>query len=434
VRSTTRRAREVAAVLVSHGFGSLVDLLDLRHLLPAPHEPSAATRNPGPVHLRRALEDLGPTFMKLGQLLSTRPDLVAPRYESELSLLQDSAPMVPTREIVVAIETAFGRPMASLFDRFDDAPLAAASIGQVHAATLPGGSDVVVKVRRPGVVEQVMIDLELMNRLAAAAARRSSIAHRYDPAGLAREFGATLLVELDYQREGRNAELVSEGFAGHEHVHVPKVFWDLTCDHVITEERVRGIKVDDVQALDAAGFDRSEVARRFADAYLSMVFVHRFFHADPHPGNVFVERDGRIGFVDFGMVGSVGARTGRGLGAILLALVGMDPARMVDGLLGLGVACEDVDRAAFESDLARFLERYSRLPLEQLHMRLLLADLMGVVRARRLRLPSDIALLLKTVMMCEGVAAQLDPKFELVPMLLPYATRLALETHAPESG
>ncbi len=421
-------------MLVGHGLGSLADLLDLRRLLPAGHEPSASTSSPGPVHLRRALEDLGPTFMKLGQVLSTRPDLVAPRYESELSLLQDSAPRVSTREIVLAIETAFGRPATALFDRFDDVPLAAASIGQVHAATLPDGSDVVVKVRRPRVVEQVMIDLELLNRLAAAAARRSSIAQRYDPVGLAHEFGTTLLAELDYQREGRNADLISAGFADHEYVDVPKVFWDFTCANVITEARVRGIKIDDLPALDAAGLDRSEIAQRFADAYLSMVFVHRFFHADPHPGNIFVGDDGRIGFVDFGMVGSVGARAGSGLGEILLALVATDPTRMVDGLLGLGVACEDVDRVAFEGDLARFLEQYSHLPLEQLHVRFLLADLMSVVRARRLRLPSDIALLLKTVMMCEGVAAQLDPKFELVPMLIPYATRLAFETRdAPGS-
>ena len=197
---------------------------------------------------------------------------------------------------------------------------------------------------------------------------------------------------------------------------------------MITEERIRGIKVDDVRTLDAAGLDRTEVARTFADAYLSMVFVHRFFHADPHPGNVFVEREGRIGFVDFGMVGSVGTRTGRGLSTILLALIATDPVRMADGLLGLGIARDDVDRTALESDLGRLLERYSRLPLEQLQLRLVLADLMKVVRAQRLRLPSDIALLLKTVMMCEGVAAQLDPKFELVPVLLPYAAQLAVDT------
>ncbi len=304
-------------------------------------------------------------------------------------------------------------------------PIAAASIGQVHAATLLDSTEVVVKVRRPGVIEHIEVDLELLARLAAVAGRRSSIARRYDPVGLAHEFGATLRTELDYLREGHNADLIAANFAEEANVHIPRVFWDFTCDGVITEERIRGIKVDDLRALDAAGLDRAQIARTLADAYLSMVFVHRFFHADPHPGNVFVEIDGRIAFVDFGMVGSVTTPTGHGLGTILLALVATDPARMADGLLRLGVASDDVDRARFERDLGQFLEKHARLPLEQLHLGPLIAELMTVARVHRLRLPSDLALLLKTVVMCEGVAAQLDPTFELIPHLLPYATRLA---------
>ena len=424
MRPTTRRAAEVGSVLVRHGLGSLADLFELRVVEPIARERRAPVPI-GPVRLRRALEELGTTFIKLGQVLSTRPDIVPPDYEVELARLQDGAPTIATADVVTAIERSLGRPIAALFASFDPVPIAAASIGQVHAATLPDGSEVVVKVRRPGVVERVRVDLDLLERVARAAARRSEVARRYDPLGLAREFGATLLAELDYVREGRNAELVATGFAGNARVHVPAVVWDRTCDAVITEERVRGTKVDDVRALDAAGLDRSAVARDFADAYLSMVFVHGFFHADPHPGNVFVEPGGRIGFVDFGMVGSVRPGTARGLGSILVAVVAADAVGMADGLLRLGIACDDVDRPTLERDLARMLLRYSRLPLEDLHLGPLLADVMGVVREHRLRLPSDLALLLKTVMMCEGVAARLDPEFELVPMLLPYAARLA---------
>ena len=188
--------------MLRHGLGSLVNRFDLRRLRLDGHRSSPSAGHSGPAHLRRALEELGPTFIKLGQVLSTRPDLVPPRYEAELSLLQDSGPIAATRDIVVAIEAAFGRPISAMFDRFDDVAIAAASIGQVHAATLRNGSDVVVKVCRPGVVEQVMVDLELLNRLAATAARRSSLAHRYDPVGLAHEFGATLLGELDYLARG----------------------------------------------------------------------------------------------------------------------------------------------------------------------------------------------------------------------------------------
>jgi len=245
-----------------------------------------------------------------------------------------------------------------------------------------------------------------------------------------REFGTTLLHELDYLREGRNAELVASHFHGDDRVHIPKVFWDHTRADVITEERVRGIKVDDVRALEQAGIDRVAVAHRFVDAYLSMVFVHGFFHADPHPGNVFVESADRIGFVDFGMVGTVRPETSRGLGSILLALVANDAPAMADGLLHLGVAGE-VDRVAFERDLLSFLLQYAGVPLEQMHIGPLIAEIMRVVRAHRLRLPSELALLLKTVMMCEGVAAQLDPGFELAPMLLPYAGRVVAP---PDAG
>jgi ubiquinone biosynthesis protein len=381
----------------------------------------------GPRRLRRTLESLGPTFMKLGQVLSTRPDLVSPEYEAELARLQDAAPTVPAGEIVAAVEHALGRPLGEAFATFDLVPIAAASIGQVHAASLHDGSDVVVKVRRPRVVDQVNIDLELLGRLAGVAAHRSAIAARYDPVGLSREFAATLRAELDYVQEGHNAELVSAGFAGDDRMYVPKIFWEFTRADIITEERVRGVKVDDLAALDALGIDRAAVARTFADAYLSMVFERGFFHADPHPGNVFVEPTGRLGFVDFGMVGSVAPEASLGLGTILLALVASDAARMADGLLRLGIACEDVDRPVLEDDLTRLVDRYASTPLEQLHLGPLLTDLMGVVRAHRLRLPSDLALLLKTVMMCEGVAAQLDPGFELVPVLVPYANRLMVE-------
>jgi ubiquinone biosynthesis protein len=331
---------------------------------------------------------------------------------------------VPLSAIEAAVEQSLGAPPNVVFARFDTVPIAAASIGQVHTAVLHGGREVVVKVRRPHVVEHVGVDLELLDRVAEAAGHREHIARHYDPVGLAREFRATLLAELDYLREGRNAEAVAAGFAGDPHVHVPAVSWEHTRVDVLTEERIRGIKVDDVAALDAAGLDRRLVARRFADAYLSMVFVHGFFHADPHPGNVFVEPDSRIGFVDFGMVGSVRAATAHGLGMILLALVARDAARMADGLVHLGIATDEVDRSGLERDLAVFLERYAGTPLERLRIGPLLNDLMRVVRSYRLRLPSDLALLCKTVMMCEGVAAQLDPSFELVPVLLPYAARL----------
>jgi ubiquinone biosynthesis protein len=417
---------EIALLAARDGASALLDLLDMRYLLPGIHRPPAGAPAVLPSHLRELLEDLGPTFMKLGQVLSTRPDLVPPAYEAELTRLQDSAPTVPIADISAAIERALGTRLTDVYREFDPVPIAAASIGQVHAATLHDGSDVVVKVRRPRVADEIDLDLEVLQRLARLAAK-PPFAARYDPIGLVGEFTATLRGEVDYTREGRNAEQVAAAFAGNDQVRVPGIIWAFTRDDIITEQRIRGVKIDDIGALDASGIDRVAVARAFADAYLTMVFAQGFFHADPHPGNVFVEAPCCVGFVDFGMVGTVAPATGKGLGTVLLALVATDAARMTDGLLRLGIASDSVEREGLERDLEGFLERYAHLPLEHLHLGPLLAELMGVVRAHRLRLPSDLALLLKTVMMCEGVAAQLDPSFQLVPLLVPYAATLAEE-------
>jgi ubiquinone biosynthesis protein len=421
------RIREIALCTARHSALALLDCLDLAVLLPRIHQSPPGTPRPIPAHLRALLEELGPTFMKLGQVLSTRADLVPPSFESELSRLQDSGPTVPFEDITAAVERALGVPMTDAYREFDPVPIAAASLGQVHAAVLHDGSDVVVKVRRPGVVDAIDVDLRIMERLAHVATRRSRLVARYDAEGLVREFQTTLRGELDYVKEAKNAETIALEFADNDDVRVPRIFWDATRSSVITEERIRGFKIDDFRALDAARIDRVAVARRFADAYLSMVFVCGLFHADPHPGNVFVDAAGRIGFVDFGMVGTVEPTARRGLGTVLLALVAMDAAQMADGLLHLGIACDDIDRPALERDLARMLARYAHLPLEHLHLGPLLAELMSVVRAHRLLLPSDLALLLKTVMMCEGVAAQLDPSFELVPLLVPFAAQLTGE-------
>jgi ubiquinone biosynthesis protein len=281
-----------------------------------------------------------------------------------------------------------------------------------------------VKVRRPGVVAAIEVDLRLMRGVARVVARLPP-ARRFDPVGLAREFGATIRGELDYPREGRNAEHLADEFRGDAGVEIPRIIWDRTSEDVLTETRVQGVKIDDVAEIVRVGLDRAAVARAFAEAYLTMVFVHRFFHADPHPGNVFVRPDSVIGFVDFGMVGAVDEDTARGLVTVLTALVAADAEQLAAALIDLGVTGTGLDRGGLEDDLRRLLERYGDVALQDLSLTAVVGDLMEVVRRRDLRLPSRIALLLKTVVMCEGVAARLDPGFRLIPILVPYAERLA---------
>lgn len=249
------RSRQIAHILLSHGWGFLRN-----NEQPIANATSVVAANARPLHLRLALEELGPTFIKLGQILSTRADLLPPEYLVELTKLQDSAPPVAFEEIHQALVTELGQPIEDIFARFDPVPLAAASIGQAHAATLWDGTEVVVKVRRPGIVEQVNEDLEILSELAATASRHWSFADRYDLTGLVEEFSQTLRAELDYIREGHNAERFAANFAADAHIHVPRVFWEMTTARVLTLERIHGIKINDLKALDEQGTDRRWLA------------------------------------------------------------------------------------------------------------------------------------------------------------------------------
>lgn len=431
----SHRAREIARILARHGLGYLAGVLGLERFVPFHRGLLGHARRETPYtrpeHVRLALEDLGAAFIKLGQILSTRADLLPPDYQAELAKLQDAAPPVPIEEIRQTLLAELGRPVEEIFASFDPEPLAAASIGQAHAATLPDGTEVVVKVRRPGVVEQVEQDLEILQNLAAAASRRWELADRYDVVGLAEEFAQTLRAELDYLREGRNAERFAANFAGDPDVHIPRVFWETTTSRVITLERIRGIKVNDLDALDAAGIDRAALAQRAAGVILKMVFEDGFFHADPHPGNFFIEAGGRIGVIDFGMVGEVDERIQDQLARLVLAITSEDADQMVDTMLDLGVTRGRVDRDLLRRDLEHLLVRYAGLPLGELAVGPMVSESLAVVRRHLLRLPPNLALLLKTVAMNEGMGAQLDPSFTLGSVLAPYAEQLLIRRYAP---
>ncbi|HET8632009.1 MAG TPA: AarF/ABC1/UbiB kinase family protein [Thermomicrobiales bacterium] len=427
------RYRRIAQVLARHGLEYLIGVLGLERLVVVrpvlrgrPRE--ARTR---PEHVRMALAELGATFIKLGQILSTRPDLLPPAYQREFARLQDNVPPVPAGVVEEVLGGELGRPVGEVFAAFDPTPLAAASIGQAHAATLHDGAAVVVKVRRPGIVEQVAEDLEIMQNLAAAASRRWEFASQYDLVGLAQEFAQTLQAELDYLREGRNAERFAANFAGDPAVHIPRVYWETTTSRVLTLERIEGIKIDDLDALDAAGIDRTALAERATRVILKMVFEDGFFHADPHPGNFFIEPGGRIALIDFGMVGTVDEDTRGRLVQLLLAVAGRDAERMVDAFLDLGVARGRLDRHLLRHDLDRMLARYYDRPLGEIALGALLEEAFAVIRRHHLQLPANLALLMKTTVMAEGLGARLDPDFNLAAVLLPYAERLILREYSP---
>ncbi len=429
------RYREIAEILVRHGLGFLVDIVGLGRFVPfhvgprsLPHRGERVSR---PVRLRLALIELGTTFIKLGQILSTRADLLPPEYVAELIKLQDQGPALPAEVVQDILVAELGLPFDEIFASFDLTPLAVASIGQAHAATLLDGTDVVVKVRRPHVDRQVEDDLEILQNLAATASRHWELADQYDVLGLAEEFSQTLRGELDYLREGRNAERLAKNFAGDATIHVPRVFWETTTLQVLTLERIRGFKISDLAALDAAGIDRKALAVRSARAIFKMTLEDGFFHADPHPGNFLIEPNGRIGLIDFGMVGTIDDRTRDQLIDTVLAVSSKDADRMVDALLALGVARRRVDRHVLRRDLDRHVARYYERSLGEVELGPLLDDTLALIRRHRLQLPSNLALLLKTVVMSEGLGRQIDPSFQLASAIVPYARRLLVQQYSP---
>jgi ubiquinone biosynthesis protein len=432
MKSRHRRQREIAEVLVRHGLGYLVGAAGLERF-----GMSAAGRRDdsrtAPERLRRVLEDLGPTFIKLGQILSTRADLLGPEYQAELAKLQDDAPPLGPQEIWEVIVLELGGKEETAFASFGLEPLAAASIGQAHAATLSDGTEVVVKVRRPGVVEQVGEDLEILRNLAAFASRRWDAAARYDLVGLADEFAETLRAELDYLAEGHNADRFAANFASDSEVQIPKVFWETTTSRVITLQRIFGMKITDVAALEQAGVDRQELAQRATRVMAKMVFEDGFFHADPHPGNFFIEPDGTIGVIDFGMVGVLDERLRDQLGGLMLAVGRQDADRLTDALLAIGAASGRVDRGRLRQDLADMLLRYSGKSLGEIDLRQTLGEILEIVRRHGLTAPRNLALLIKSFVMNEGMAADLDPDFRLVETLTPYAYRYMLARFSPSA-
>lgn len=428
------RYREIASVLARHGFGWLLADSNLRDLLPLTQRlgsPDGVEPQNQATHLRQAFEELGTTFIKLGQVLSSRPDLLPPDYIAELSKLQEAAPPVPYEQVAAVFEAEMGARPEDVFAEFDPDPLASASIGQVHTARLPNGDDVVVKIQRPGVAAKVERDLDALHELANLVARYSSIGQDYDVVGLADEFAFNLRCELSYVREGQNADRFRQAFAGDPDVYIPDVYWDHTTERVIVLERLRGIRINDVPALEAAGLDRKEIAANSVRLMLEEMFVHGFFHADPHPGNFYVLDDGRIGMLDFGMLGRLDQKLQESLTRLFVALSKGDSERVVDEFLATGVAGGQVNRAVLKRDVDHMIACYANRSAEDLAAARIFSEITGLARRHRLRLPSDLMMMARVMAISEGIGLQLDPDFQFIPFAQPYLERFWLQRRSP---
>jgi len=428
-----KRYREIAGVLVRYGFDWLWASVGLGRLLgirDGLHHDLAHSAKSQPERVRMALEDLGTTAVKLGQVVSTRPDILPPEYISELSKLQDHVQTVPFEQIKAEVEEEFAAPLDQVFASFSEQPRAAASIAQVHDAVLPDGTPVVVKVRRPGVADQVEQDLAVLGQVARLITTHFGPQIQIDLGDLVDEFGGTLREELDFTREAHNAQRIAVQFADDPSVHVPYVFEELSTRRVLTMERVEGIKVDDVKSLEAAGIDRSSLARQCAHIALVQVLEHGFFHADPHPGNFFVEPDGTVALIDYGMVGRISDKLKSALLRLGLAVSRQDTDMVVEELLNLGAARGPLDRDALAHDIRRILATYEGVNIGEVSADKIFRELTATAQKHSLQLPSELIVLARVVAMDEGLGAKLDPDFNLVAFARPYFERFWRQSHS----
>ena len=419
------RLHEIVAVFVRHGLGDLVRRLGLADALERAgqalnreHAADLARLEP-PVQLRLALEELGPAFVKLGQVLAGRADLLGPAWIAELQRLHSRVPAVPFEALRPQLREDLGDEPEAVFATFDPEPLAGASIAQVHRATLKDGTEVVVKVRRPGIQDVVEADLRLLERLAVMAEDELPQLRPYRPRQLVREFARSLRRELDLAAECRSAERVAANLATLGFVAIPRVHWAHTGPRVNVQDRVQGISGEDLAQVDASGLDRQLLARRGAQAVLKMIVEDGFFHADPHPGNVFYLPGNRLAFIDFGMVGRLTQRRRDELLRLLLGLVQREPQAVADVLLDWTGNDHGANLTQLESEIETFVDQYHGTPLAQLSLSGMLADVTTILREHRLALPADLALLIKAFVSLESMGRGLDPGFHMATEALP---------------
>lgn len=436
------RLHEIAAVLIRYGFGDQVRRIGMASALERAgrvlhwRAPDELARLEPPARVRRALEELGPTFVKLGQILSTRIDLFPPEWIAEFGKLQDSAPSVPFDALRAQLAEDLGEPPEKVFTALETTPLAAASLAQVHRARLANGDEVVLKVRRPGIRKVVEADLRLLAHVAEIVEAEVPELRRYHPQEVIHQFTVSLRRELDFAAECRNAERIAANFADHDDIVIPRVHWQWVGERLNVQDFIRGIPGRDLAATDAAGLDRKLLAQRGAEAVLKMMLEDGFFHADPHPGNVFYLPGNRIAFIDFGMVGRLSEERRYQLAVLLHGLVNHDAEAVVEVLLDWKEESEFSGEAKLDQlkdEIDAFVDHYRGVPLKQLDLAVLLSDLVTALREHDLTLPSDLTLLTKAFITLEGMGRQLDPDFDVASSTAPFLERVMLAHYTPDN-
>ncbi len=420
-----RRLGAIARVLVKHGCGAVADRLTSRRKIRSDADSLGPSGFPAPRRIRLVLEELGPSFIKLGQLMSTRADIFPPEYVEEFKKLQDRVPPLAFAEIKQLLEAELQQPLAALFADFSAESIAAASVAQVYAARLFSGAQVAVKVIRPGITKKIREDIQLMYTLAARLEKNFELGRILGATNIVQEFERTIFNELDMFREAGNIEKFAAHFQYVEDICVPKVYWELTTKSVLVMTFIEGVKVDEVAAIRSAGIDPQEIALIGLRSLSRQLMEFGFFHADPHPGNTIVMPDGRVGLVDFGIMGYLDEETMHQVAYLFLGYAERDYDLIMEALLASGVLpAEGVDLAAFRRDLKDISEPFYGRSLQTISVRDVYEQVMQLVSKYRICLPRNLLLLLKTLIQTEALGKTLGSDASILTVMRPYARQL----------
>lgn len=432
----TQRYQEIMNVFLKNGFShflfriGLLDRASHRKQQEATYDQNLTDIG---IRLRESLQELGPTFIKLGQIASTRRDIIPEEIVLELEKLQDDVMPFSYEQVHEILETELGESLEQLFQSFNETPLATASIGQVHTAHLFTGEEVAVKIQRPDIQPIIETDLDILHDLTRGLEKKLDWASRYRIREMIEDFSRSLRSELDYEVEGRNGERIANQFINVPAIHIPKIYWDFSTKKVLTMEMIKGIKVTHVKELDEGGYDRKLIAGRLADSMFSQVLVYGFFHGDPHPGNIFILPDNVVSYLDFGMVGQLNEELKYHFASLLINLQQGSSKGMIKTFYAMDLLDTDTDESELQLDLDDLIRKYYDTSLKEISMGAAITEVFTIAYHHRVRIPTEIAILGKAILTMEEIIKKLDPEFSVMKAVEPFGKKLFKERYHPRN-
>lgn len=431
-----QRYQEITNAFLRNGFSYFVYRLGLaNHHLSKKQQVTEEHMNKrtAGIKLREVLQSLGPTFIKLGQIASTRRDLIPKEIAEELEKLQDQVTAFSFQQVRDMIEMELGDTLENLFQDFSETPLATASIGQVHTAHLRTGEYVAVKIQRPDIKPIVETDLEILDDLARLTESKISWAKTYQLRSIIEEFSNSLRAELDYQTEGRNSERIAKQFNDQKEIHIPKVHWDFSTKKILTMDFVEGIKVNNIKKLDEEGYDRKLIAKRVINSLLHQILIEGFFHGDPHPGNIFILPGNHIAYIDFGMVGRLSEETKYHFANLVIHLQRGNTKGLLKTISSMGLHSDQTDMSSLYNHIDLFVMNYSDIALSKLSIGTALNDLLTIIYQHHIKVPSDLTILGKALLIVESVVKTLNPELSIMDTVKPFGEKLVKQRYGPKN-